>query len=411
MSAPNSLRPAGLQPEVEAVDVIRPAADAFAGPQSAGFTAALTAPATGIFRGRSAVINLAGATAQDMIVKAPVALHIGFQPLASVYPNSLLGVFSALRQSFLDAQRYAAMESAYAKNPRGMRRPENDPSLAALVPALTRQVPVVMAASEQREIERALNLAKEFNLRPIIAGGEEADKVAARLKAENVPVLLSLNFPRAAGPASPEADPEPLRVLRQRVEAPKTAAKLAQAGVRFAFESGAVSNWLELAQDLSRAVDNGLTVDQAVRALTLSPAEILGVNDRLGSIETGKIANLTITRGDLPAGRVTQVFIDGRPIDIRAGANAGAGMASGTWTVTVTTSEGDKPITLQLMQQGDALRGTLQGSLGTAQIQNGSITIVGQAPSPFVGTRPEAGTGGRRGRPPHTTTQGMGRER
>src|SRR5438094_10180940 len=127
------------------------------------------------------------------------------------------------------------MESASAKNPRGMRRPENDPSLAALVPALTRQVPVVMAASEQREIERALDLAKEFNLRPIIAGGTEADRVAARLKAENVPVLLSLDFPRRAGAASPDADPEPPRVLRERVEAPKTAAKLAQARVRVAF--------------------------------------------------------------------------------------------------------------------------------------------------------------------------------
>src|SRR5439155_12707791 len=136
-------------------------------------------------------------------------------------------------------------------------------------------------------------------------------------------------------------------------------------GVRFAFESGATSNWPDLAANQQRAVDNGLTVDQAVRALTLSPAEILGVSDRLGSIETGKIANLTITRGDLPAGRVTQVFIDGRPIEIRASGAAGGALASGTWTITVTTEEGDKPVTLQLMQQGDALRGTLQGSLGT----------------------------------------------
>ena len=86
-----------------------------------------------------------------------------------------------------------------------------------------------MEASSQREIERALDLAKEFNLRPIIAGGEEADLVAARLKAENVPVLLSLNFPRRPQ-ASPDADPEPLRTLRARVEAPKLAAKLATGG-------------------------------------------------------------------------------------------------------------------------------------------------------------------------------------
>ena len=84
-----------------------------------------------------------------------------------------------------------------------------------------------MEAGVEREIERALDLAKEFDLRAIIAGGEEADQVAARLKAENVPVLLSLNFPRRPQ-ASPDADPEPLRVLRARVEAPKLAGEAAR---------------------------------------------------------------------------------------------------------------------------------------------------------------------------------------
>ena len=171
---------------------------------------------------------------------------------------------------------------------------------------LARQIPVVMEAIVAREIERALDLAKEFDLRAIIAGGEEADQVAARLKAENVPVLLSLNFPRRPQ-ASPDADPEPLRMLRARVEAPKLAAKLAQAGVKLRVRGrrhharGPTSSptWAARSED-------GLTADQAVRALTLSPAEILGVSDRLGTIEVGKIANLTLTRGDLFTGRVAQ---------------------------------------------------------------------------------------------------------
>ena len=83
-----------------------------------------------------------------MIIKAPVAEHIGFTPLRSGgFPNSLLGVFAALRQTLLDAQHYGAEQAAYAKNPRGMRRPETDPSLDALQPVLQRQIPVVMEAS------------------------------------------------------------------------------------------------------------------------------------------------------------------------------------------------------------------------------------------------------------------------
>jgi imidazolonepropionase-like amidohydrolase len=435
--APNSLHPVGLQPELTVVDLLHADEEALAGPRSAGITAALTVPSTGIFRGESAVINLAGSTAQAMLIKAPVAEHIGFTPSrGGGYPNSLMGVFASLRQMLLDAQHYAAEQAAYAKAPRGMRRPEPDPSLEALQPVLQRQIPVVMEASSEREIERALDLAKEFNLRPIIAGGEEADKVAARLKAENVPVLLSLNFPRRPQ-GSADADPEPMRMLRARVDAPKLAAKLQQAGVKFAFEDGGLTTWSDYLANVNRTVENGLTADQAVRALTLTPAEILGVNDRLGTIEAGKVANLTITRGDLFTGRVTQIFIDGNPVEVRPPANAAASLASGTWTITITTDEGEKPVTLTLQQVGDQLRGTIQGSLGSSQISNGSIgaagdvqftasltmgsgteegrftgtidgnlmrgsvAVVGHPQATFVGTKPGAGTGGgRRGQPP-----------
>jgi imidazolonepropionase-like amidohydrolase len=435
--APNSLHPIGLQPEVTVVDLLHADDEALSGPQSAGITAALTASSSGIFRGESAVINLGGANAQAMLIKAPVAQHIGFTPSrGGGYPNSLMGVFAALRQTLLDAQHYAAEQAAYAKNPRGMHRPEPDPSLEALQPVLQRQIPVVMEASSQREIERALDLAKEFNLRPIIAGGEEADLVAARLKAENVPVLLSINFPRRPQ-ATADADPEPLRTLRARVEAPKLAAKLQQAGVKFAFEDGGLTTWSDYLGNVGRTVENGLTADQAVRALTLTPAEILGVGDRLGTIEAGKVANLTVTRGDLFTGRVAHVFIDGTPFEPRAQTNAAASLAAGTWTITVTTDEGEKPVTLTIQQVGDQLRGTVQGSLGSSQISNGSIgtagdlqftasltmgsgteegrftgtidgnlirgtvAVVGHPQATFVGTKPDAGQGGgRRGRPP-----------
>jgi imidazolonepropionase-like amidohydrolase len=435
--APNSLHPIGLQPELAAVDLVRPDAEAFSGPHSAGITAALTVPSTGIFRGLSAVINLGGTSAQAMIVKAPIAEHIAFTPLRQGgYPGSLLGVFSALRQELLDAQHYGAEQAAFAKNPRGMRRPESDPSLDALQPVLAGKIPVVMQASSAREIERALDLAKEFKLRAIIAGGEEADQIAARLKAENVPVLMSLDFPRRPT-ASPDADPEPLRTLRARVEAPKLAAKLQAAGVRFAFSDGGLTNWSEFLANAGRTVEGGLTAEQALRALTTAPAEILGVSDHLGTIEVGKTANLTVMRGDLFGGRVAQVFVDGTPVEMRAQTTANAaGMANGTWTLTVTLDEGEKPVTLNIQQTGDQLRGTIQGALGSSSITNGSIgsagdlkfratvtmgagteeatfsgniegnlvkgtvTIVGHPQGTFIGQKPDAQGGGRRGRPP-----------
>src|SRR5215218_1666744 len=382
--SPNSSQPPGLQPEILAADIIRPGSPEVEAARNAGITAAQTAPRGNIFLGQSAVINLAGDTPQQMIVRTPVALYVGLNPIGQgSYPGSLMGVFSSVRQMLLDARRFREANEVYERNPRGLRRPEQDKSLAALQPVLARQMPVVMQADRVREIERALDLAQEFNLNLVINGGMEADRVAARLKAANVPVLLSLNFPRRAAAASPEADPEPLRILRERVEAPKTAGRLAAAGVRFAFQSGGMTTMNDYLANAARAVEAGLSRDEALRALTLRPAEILGVSNQLGSIEVGKIANLTVTRGDLfdKNRRVAHLFIDGRQVELRPAAAAAGGPAnaSGTWTLNVNlggsgNERQELSATLTLQQEGDRLTGSLQGQLGSGAVASGTVS-------------------------------------
>ncbi|HET9526369.1 MAG TPA: amidohydrolase family protein, partial [Pyrinomonadaceae bacterium] len=376
---PNSTQPAGLQPEVMAEDVIRSSGTEIESSRNIGITTALTAPRTGIWMGQSALINLAGETPQQMIVRSPVAMHVSFTPLRGGYPGSLMGVFAQLRQMMLDAQRYRDSMQIYERNPRGIRRPETDRSLAALVPVIEGRMPVVMLANSEREISRALDLAAEFKLKLIVAGGREADRVAARLAKQNVPVLLSLNLPRRTTAAMPEADPEPLRVLRERVAAQQTAGKLAKAGVRFAFQSGSLATMSDLMVNANRAIENGLSSADAVRAFTIWPAEILGVANQLGSIEAGKIANLTVTRGDLfdRNSRVAHVFIDGRPVDLRPPAAerpAGRPALSGTWTMMINLGQGERPATLTLQQEGDRITGSIAGSFGAGEISNAATT-------------------------------------
>lgn len=406
----NSSQPPGLQPEVLAEDFLRPGGEQIEAARNAGITTVLTAPRQGIWMGQSALINLAGDSPQQMIVRSPVALHVGFTPLRSgVYPTSLMGVFAVLRQMLLDAGRYRELQQAYERSPRGTRRPDQDRSLAALLPVLDGAMPVVMYADREREITRALDLAEEFKLKIIIAGGLESSKVADRLRERKVPVLLSLNFPRRTTAALPEADPEPIRVLRERVEAPKAAARLATARAKFAFQSGAMTNIADFRANLQRAIENGLTREDALRAVTIWPAEILGVSDRLGTIETGKIANLVVTRGDLFSSNrsVTHVFIDGRPIDLRPAdsttpAAAGAGgatVATGTWTLNINLGSGDLAATLILQQEGERLSGSMQGGLGTGEIANGSAGSGGEVrftvPVTFEGQTAEASFAGR----------------
>lgn len=394
-SASNSNYAEGLRPEFMTVDELKAGEAQFEAIRNAGFTTVLTVGRTGIFNGQSAVINLAGESVSSMVIKSPFAQHVSFTTLRTgAYPVSLLGTFSALRQMMLDAQRLQEMQRAYNANPKGMKRPDADKSLEALYPFLSGAMPVVLNANTENEIVRALDLAKEFKLKAIIAGGQEAWKVANRLKAQNVPVLLSLNFPKRTASASPEADPESLELLRFRAETPKTAAKLASAGISFAFQSGGGST-NDFFANAAKSVENGLSKDAALRAMTLNAAQIFGVSDRLGSIETGKIANLTVVRGDILGKEkvITHVFVDGKLFEQKEPPKRPAGSppsgtpaptaqpavvnVGGNYSITIDIPGQPLSGTMALTQQGAVLTGTLQTQLGSSPIKDGKVTAEG----------------------------------
>ena len=393
-SPSNSNYPAGLRPELVVAEDLRGGDAQFEVNRNAGFTTVLTVGRTGIFNGQSALINLAGDSTSTVIVKSPFAEHISFGTIPGQYPGSLLGTFSALRQMLLDAQRLQEVQKMYAASSKGMKRPEADKSLEALIPVLNRQMPVVFNANREIEIVRALDLAKEFNLNAIIAGGQEAWKLADRLKAQKVPVLLSLNFPKRTASASAEADAESMDLLRFRAETPKGPSRLAQAGVKFAFQSGGMISVGDFVANAGKAVDSGLSKDEAIRAMTLASAEILGVDDRLGSLQEGKIANLTVTKGDIFAKdkRITHVFVDGKVFEqkelpipaagVRGGGRPIPGEPSfmavgGNYTITIDVPGQTLNGTLALTQQGAVLTGSMQTQLGTTAIKDGKVTADG----------------------------------
>ncbi|MBA3633744.1 MAG: amidohydrolase family protein [Acidobacteria bacterium] len=388
----NSNYPDGLRAEESAAEKLKAGEAQFETNRNVGFTTALTVSKDGIFNGQSAVVNLAGDSVSAMIIRAPFAEHITFTTLrGGQYPTSLLGTFSALRQMFLDAQRLQTIQKMYEKDPRGLKRPEDDKSLQALFSILNGEMPVVFNANKEIEIIRALDLAREFNLKAIIAGGQEAWKVAGRLKAQNVPVLLSLDFPKRTASASAEADPEPIELLRLRAETPKTATKLAQAGVKFAFQSGGMKNITDFLTNANEAVKNGLNKTDAIRAMTLSPAEIFGVENRLGSIEKGKIANLVVVKGDVfdKSKVITQVFVDGKLFEPKAPPKPDgktptgttqpgtAAIVGGNYSINVEIPGQPIQGTLNLTQQNENLTGTFQSQLGNVPIKDGRVTAEG----------------------------------
>jgi len=305
---------------------------------AAGITTVLATPPGVLFKGHSALVNVAtpaespivGAIAPPRsgvgIVKSPVALHVQFQaPRGDGYPVALLGAIAFVRQTFIDAECQRGLEARYAKAPAGSTRPRFDSALDGLNDTLAGQgraaprEPVAFEANLEREIVRALDMAKEFSLAPIITGGQEADLAAADLKAAKASVILSLNYPTRSRALAPDAD-EPARELRLRAHSPKVAADLEKASVAFAFSSSGLTNTSDFVKNAARAVKEGLTPEAAIRALTLDAARIAGVADRLGSLEKGKIANVIMSNGDLFAERttVTLVLIDGQRVNLEA---------------------------------------------------------------------------------------------
>ena len=298
---------------LKAADQIYPNDRAVETARNGGFTTAVTFPTGNIFSGQGSVIDLAGERAGDMVIADSVGQYIAFPGGGRGgggrgYPGSLMGVIAYIRQIYLDSENYKLAKSIYEKHPEGLPRPAYDRTLEGVLASPR----VLLPATRDVEIRRMLAFAKEMKFNAVIYGGHEAWRSTDALKQAGVPVLLSLKYPERAADSDPTVD-ESVRVLELRDKAPTAAGALAKAGVKFAFYSDGVGTPRDLMRAVKKAVDAGLEPNAALRALTLTPAEIYGVANRLGSIDKGKIANLVVADGDLFADRtrVKYVFVDG----------------------------------------------------------------------------------------------------
>jgi len=350
--------------------------------RSAGFTTVVSSPKAGFFPGQAAVLDLGGERPGDLVVKTPVGIPVSTKPLGgfgSGFPDSLMGLVGYEHQVWIDTESLSKAQTAYEKNPRGIVRPRYDRASAALAEALNRHALVLIPANSAVDIRRALELADRWKVSAAIYGGQAGYAVADEIAAKRIPVLVDLKWPEAEKDSDPDDIPS-LRTLRFRDRAPSTPAALAKAGVKFAFYSGAVTNPADLVKAVKKAIDKGLAPDAALRALTLSPAEIFGVNDRLGSLEKGKIANLVVTDGDLfgEKTKIKYVFVDGRRYEVREPErpkDPPKGDITAKWKLSFTTPEGPDEATADLVMSSDGgISGTVTSKRGTATILSGYLS-------------------------------------
>jgi imidazolonepropionase-like amidohydrolase len=283
--------------------------------RSQGVLTTLTTPGGGLISGMSSAMALEGWTWEEMSLENAAALNVNWPN-----PNPRRRGFGGFggfgnqgedqptyEERVQELKNYFAEARAYRDAVAAGEQVRTDARYIAMIPALDREIPVVVSANGAAQINDAITWAKEENLRLVIRGGDDAIHVADRLVAEEVPVVLTTTM-SAPGRAHEGYD-----------GAYRRAADLYEAGVKFAISGGAESLGTDrLPYDAGVAVAFGLPEEEAIKAVTINAAELMGLDDRIGSLEPGKQATLLITTGtpiDMTSD-IEQAYIQGRELDM-----------------------------------------------------------------------------------------------
>jgi len=292
-------------PEVVAATAISPSSEHIPVTRASGITAVLAVPGAGggrggepgILGGQASAIHLAGWAIDEMLIKKSVAMVLNFPEIQTQTFD--FATFSRREKPYTEAkQEYdrqineltdwmdRARHYAQAMEKGSVSKYDRDLKLEALAPVTRGELPVLVFANRARDIRNAVEFCDKQKLKMILAGGEEAYKVKDLLRSKDIPVILR---PMLALPLD-EDDPYD-RLLTQPAE-------LAAAGVKFAIASFDNSFARRLGQQAANAVAYGLPYDQGLRAVTVNPAQILGLGSQIGTLEQGKLANVIVTNGD-----------------------------------------------------------------------------------------------------------------
>jgi imidazolonepropionase-like amidohydrolase len=268
-----------------------------------GITTVGVTPDGGLVSGQSAFVDLADGSLSDMLLRAPVAMFADIGSKGEPRGASRGELVQRLRELLTDTREFARRRADYERNQtRELAARRID--LEAMIPVVQGRIPIVITANRASDIEEALALAREFGLRLVVNGGAEAWMVGATLASANVPVVTGAlnNIPQS------------FATLGARQE---NAGLLRRAGVRVVINGGADAfNVRNVKYEAGVAVAFGMSWDDALRAVTLTPAEVFGVAERVGSLQPGRDANVVVWSGDPfePLSRAERVFVRGREV-------------------------------------------------------------------------------------------------
>ncbi len=300
-----------FNPQVKAVEALRPDSVHIPISRSNGITSAVIVSTGGLISGQSGLIRLVGWTPEEMVIKSSVALHIQFPTIrrsrrAESQPQDQTSRQVDELKQLLNEARYYQKRKVVAQKDARLPLPEFDEKLEFLLPVVNGQLPVLISVYAENDIKAAIQFVQDEKLKAIFFGVTEGWKVADDIKKSGIPVVFgSLH----AMPSNWEDGYDAIY---------RNPAVLAKAGVKFAFSSQSATLAKDLPYHAAKAAAFGLDKREALKGVTLYPAQIWGVDDMLGSLEKGKVANIVLADGDMLELRtnIKYVFIDGKQTDL-----------------------------------------------------------------------------------------------
>jgi imidazolonepropionase-like amidohydrolase len=345
-----------------------------------GFAALLAAPTKGIFRGTGSLILLKDDTAvTDLIVRDQVTAHAALETTGGFgegYPTSVMGAAAAMRQTLLDAQRYAVWKERYEKNPVGMPRPERVPAMEALQPVLGAKQPLFLEAAAADDALLGDRIAREFGIDlVIVASGTEAE-IAGQVGATKRTVIFPARIPDKPKLDDPDdAVDISLKEMRRYLDASAAPKALRDAGVDVLLSAHGLKNTADFPGNVRKIIDAGLPEDAALAALTTAPAKLLGVSRTMGTLEAGKIANVIVADGPLfgKDTKIRRMFVDGTdyPVEEKQKPKGDPNAVvdpRGTWSVAIEAGG-------QTLNRTWTIAGGKEKYTGTAETRSGTVTF------------------------------------
>ncbi|MBI1770371.1 MAG: amidohydrolase family protein [Bacteroidetes bacterium] len=418
---------AGITPQNDVRNWLNPNDKSVEDLRNLGFTVSQVVPYGNFLPGSGAIVLLGGKSPDDMVLVNNSALYSELTGTQGLYPNTVMAVMAKWRELYKNASLNKSYSSAYASNRSGITRPVSDRILEAFYPVIDQRIPVLFKSEKVMETQRVFTLKNDLGFALTIADVKEGWPIINKIKSSNAKVFLSLDLPDEvkkedlpAGQAGKKDDKKGANLLagQARKDSVKTETKkpevkkektpfdlekevlekrkkdaialytsqsssFSKAGVEFGF-SALSAKTKDIQANLRRMIAAGLTEDAALTALTVAPARILGLTDRMGTIDNGKMANLVVS--DKPyfneKAKIRYVFVDGNLYKMEAKETKksdGKVVAKGNWSYTTESPQGAGSGKIVIKEDNGNYSGTITSASTGKETELRNISLDGSS--------------------------------